>query len=51
MSTWSAAYAAARQYYREHPLPVSQTIADLAASQRGLALELLDAMIDPAVSA
>ena len=44
-STYSAAYKAARAYYDAHPLPVSQQIADLAAEQRPLELELLDALI------
>jgi len=42
-----AAYDAARAYYREHPLPISQQITDLAAQQVPIALELLDALIDP----
>ena len=43
--SYSAAYKAARAYYDAHPLPISQQIADLAAEQRPLALELLDALI------
>jgi hypothetical protein len=44
---YSAAYQAARAYYKEHPLPITQTIADLAAEQQGAALELLELLIDP----
>ena len=44
---YSAAYKAARAYYDANPLPISQEIADLAASQEGAVLELLELLIDP----
>jgi len=50
-SSYWTAYYAARDYFRANPLPVSQKIRDLNAQQAPLALTLLDAMIDPAVSA
>lgn len=43
---YSAAYKAARAYYDANPLPIAQEIADLAASQQDVALELLDALIE-----
>lgn len=43
----SAAYKAARAYYDANPLPITQEIAELAASQQDAALELLEALIDP----
>lgn len=46
-TSYSAAYKAARAYYDANPLPIAQEIAELAASQRDSALELLDALIDP----
>ena len=42
-----AAYKAARQYYRDHPLAISAQVRDLAATQRASGLSLLVAMIDP----
>lgn len=48
-TSYSAAYKAARAYYKANPLPIAQEVAALAASQQGVALELLDAMINPAV--
>jgi hypothetical protein len=42
-----AAYKAAHQYYRDHPLAISAQVRDLAASQRASGLDLLVAMIDP----
>jgi hypothetical protein len=47
---YGAAYRAAAAYYREHPLPVMDAITELAAQQQPLALELLDALIDPVQS-
>jgi len=47
---YDAAYTAARDYYRKHPLPVSQQIADLAAEQDSAALDLLNKLIDPEVA-
>ena len=47
----NAAYKAAREHYDANPLPIAQEIADLAASQQGVALDLLDKMIDPEVQA
>lgn len=43
---WITAFRAARDYYNANPLPVAQEFADLAASQRDTALELLDRLID-----
>lgn len=45
-TSYSAAYAAARDYYKKNPLPIMGAIADLAAKQQSMALELLDAMIE-----
>ena len=48
-SSWKrydAAYAAARKYYAEHPEAL-QPVTDLAAEQKGAALELLEILIDP----
>ena len=44
---YMAAYCAARDYYRANPLPIMTQVQDLAAKQAPLALELLDALIDP----
>ena len=44
-TSYSAAYKAARAYYDANPLPIAQEIAELAATQRDSALELLDALI------
>jgi hypothetical protein len=49
-SQYEAAYAAARKHYETNPLPIAQEVADLAASQQGAALELLEKMIDPVVA-
>lgn len=45
-SYWPA-YHAASAYFRANPLPVMAKIRDLGAQQAPLALQLLDAMIDP----
>lgn len=45
-NTYNAAYWAARNYYKEHPLPITQAVADLVASQKDAALDLLDRLID-----
>jgi hypothetical protein len=44
---WDKAYWAARDYFRENPLAVGEQVAELAAKQDPIALELLEAMIDP----
>ena len=47
---YMAAYRAARDYYRANQLPIMGQVQELAAKQAPLALELLDAMIDPQVA-
>lgn len=47
---WSFIYNAVRDHFRANPIPVAQSITDLADAQRGAALELLDRMIDPQAS-
>lgn len=42
----NSAYNAARAYYAANPLPDPKGITDLAASQQGTALDLLDKMIE-----
>lgn len=43
---YRAAYNAARQYYRDNPLFIGEEVANLAETQRGTALVLLDRLID-----
>jgi hypothetical protein len=42
---YDAAYAAARQYYRENPLSLGAEFVNMAERQNGLALDLLDRLI------